>query len=49
LIRTEPDIQSRVGQGVTVQREQTKVFKLLTNLDKVAVQNTVCAADRQDF
>ncbi|TRU84844.1 MAG: photosystem I reaction center subunit X [Microcystis novacekii Mn_MB_F_20050700_S1] len=48
-IRTEPDIQSRVGQGVTVQREQTKVFKLLTNLDKVAVQNTVCAAYRQIF
>jgi len=43
-IRTEPDIQSRVGQGVTVQREQTKVFKLLTNLDKVAVQNTVRAS-----
>jgi phycobilisome core-membrane linker protein len=48
-IRTEPDIQSRVGQGVTVQREQTKVFKLLTNLDKVAVQNTVRAAYRQIF
>lgn len=48
-IRTEPDIKSRVGQGVTVQREQTKVFKLLTNLDKVAVQNTVRAAYRQIF
>lgn len=48
-IRTEPDIQSRVGQGVTVQREQTKVFKLLTHLDKVAVQNTVRAAYRQIF
>ena len=48
-IRTEPDIQSRVGQGVTVQREQTKIFKLLTNLDKVAVQNTVRAAYRQIF
>jgi len=48
-IRTEPDIQSRVGQGVTVQREQTKIFKLLSNLDKVAVQNTVRAAYRQIF
>jgi phycobilisome core-membrane linker protein len=48
-IRTEPDIQSRVGQGVTVQREQTKIFKLLTHLDKVAVQNTVRAAYRQIF
>lgn len=48
-VRTEPDIQSRIGQGVSVQREQTKIFKLLTNADKVAVQNTVRAAYRQIF
>jgi phycobilisome core-membrane linker protein len=48
-IRTAPDIQSRVGQGVTVQREQTKIFKLLTHLDKVAVQTTFRAAYRQIF
>jgi phycobilisome core-membrane linker protein len=47
--RTEPDINSRIKQGVSVQRQQSKVFKLLSNLDKVAVQNTVRAAYRQIF
>jgi phycobilisome core-membrane linker protein len=48
-IRTEPDIKSRVGQGVSVQREQTKIFKLLTTTDKVAVGNAIRAAYRQIF
>ncbi len=47
--RTEPDIQARISQGVAAQRTQSKVFKLLSNLDKVAVQNTVRAAYRQVF
>lgn len=48
-LRTEPDIKSRINQGVTVQREQSKAFKLLTTADKVAVQTTVRAAYRQIF
>jgi len=48
-IRTEPDINSRVNQGVTVQRQQTKVFKLTNNVDKVALKNVVRAAYRQVF
>jgi phycobilisome core-membrane linker protein len=48
-IRTAPDIQSRINQGVSAKRDQTKAFKLLTNADKVAVQNTVRAAYRQIF
>ncbi|MBD2451483.1 phycobilisome rod-core linker polypeptide [Nostoc sp. FACHB-152] len=48
--RTEPDIQFRVKQGVTKQREQTKVFKLVANtVDKVAVQTVISAAYRQIF
>ena len=48
-IRTEPDIKSRINQGVTAQREQSKAFKLLTTTDKVAVETTVRAAYRQIF
>jgi phycobilisome core-membrane linker protein len=48
-LRTEPDVQSRIAQGVTAQRDQTKIFKLLTTADKVAVGNTVRAAYRQIF
>jgi phycobilisome core-membrane linker protein len=48
--RTEPDIQFRVNQGVSKQREQTKVFKLVANtVDKVAVQTVISAAYRQIF
>ncbi|MBU7583264.1 MAG: phycobilisome rod-core linker polypeptide [Nostoc sp. TH1S01] len=48
--RTEPDIQFRVKQGVTKQREQTKVFKLVANtVDKVAVKTVISAAYRQIF
>ncbi|MBD2594922.1 phycobilisome rod-core linker polypeptide [Nostoc spongiaeforme FACHB-130] len=48
--RTEPDIQFRINQGVSKQREQTKVFKLVANtVDKVAVQTVISAAYRQIF
>jgi phycobilisome core-membrane linker protein len=48
-LRTEPEIKSRINQGVTVQRQQTKIFKLTNNSDKVAVKNTIRAAYRQIF
>jgi phycobilisome core-membrane linker protein len=49
-LRTEPDIQFRINQGVSKQREQTKVFKLVANtVDKVAVQTVISAAYRQIF
>ncbi|BFM39956.1 phycobilisome rod-core linker polypeptide [Synechocystis sp. LKSZ1] len=48
-VRTEPDIEFRINQGVSTQRQQSKVFKLLTHTDKVAVQTTVRAAYRQIF
>ncbi|HEY9651373.1 MAG TPA: phycobilisome rod-core linker polypeptide, partial [Coleofasciculaceae cyanobacterium] len=48
-LRTEPDIQFRINQGVTVQREQTKVFKLTGNVDKSAVKTLIRAAYRQIF
>lgn len=47
--RTEPEIKFRVNQGVSTQRQQTKIFKLLSTFDKVAVQNAVRAAYRQIF
>lgn len=48
-IRTEPDIAFRSGQGVSAERQQTKLFKLIDRGDKVAVQNLVQAACRQIF
>lgn len=48
-LRTEPDVQSRIAQGVSAQRDQTKIFKLLTTADKVAVGNAIRAAYRQIF
>ncbi|NCO75941.1 MAG: photosystem I reaction center subunit X [Cyanobacteria bacterium] len=47
--RGEHEVKNRVNQGVTVQREQTKVFKLTNNYDKVAVKNLIRAAYRQVF
>ncbi len=48
--RTEPDIQSRINQGVSKQREQRKIFKLVANTNnKVAVQTVIRAAYRQVF
>jgi phycobilisome core-membrane linker protein len=48
-MRTEPEIQMRINQGVSVEREQTKLFKLTSTFDKVAVKNLVNAAYRQIF
>ena len=47
--RTAPEIEFRINQGVSAQRQQTKIFKLLSAADKVAVKNTVRAAYRQIF
>ena len=48
--RTQPDIDFRINQGVTKQREQTKVFKLVAgNNDKAAVKTVISAAYRQIF
>lgn len=48
-IRTEPDIQFRINQGVTKKREQTKVFKLTSNNDKKQLETIIRAAYRQIF
>ncbi|KJH72073.1 phycobilisome rod-core linker polypeptide [Aliterella atlantica] len=48
-MRTQPDIESRIAQGVNKQREQTKVFKLTNTSDKVGVQTAIRAAYRQIF
>lgn len=48
-IRTEPEIAYRSNQGVTRQRQQTKIFKLVSTYDKVAVKNAIRAAYRQVF
>ena len=49
-MRTEPDIEFRINQGVTKQREQTKVFKLTAvKNDKVAAETVISGAYRQIF
>jgi len=48
-MRTEPDIQFRIAQGVNVQRQQTKAFKLTDLGDKTAVNTLIRAAYRQVF
>ena len=47
--RTEPEVKQKVAQGVSAQRTQSKVFKLTTTTDKVAVKNVIKAAYRQVF
>ncbi|MCV3212371.1 phycobilisome rod-core linker polypeptide [Plectonema radiosum NIES-515] len=48
--RSEPDIQSRINQGVSKKREQTKIFKQIAGTnDKVAVKTLINAAYRQIF
>jgi phycobilisome core-membrane linker protein len=47
--RTVPEVQQKISQGVTVQREQSKVFKLTSTVDKVGVKNAIKAAYRQVF
>ena len=49
-MRMEPVAQYLINQGVSKQREQTKVFKLIAGIsDKVAVDNLISAAYRQIF
>ena len=48
-IRTAPDVNFRINQGVSSKRTQTKVFKLTDRSDKVAVKTLVQAAYRQVF
>ena len=48
-IRSEPDVQTRINQGVTVKREQQKVFKLIERSDAVALKTVTAAAYRQIF
>lgn len=48
-MRTEPDIQFRINQGVSKQRDQTKAFKLENSADKTEVQTIIRAAYRQVF
>jgi len=47
--RTNPDIQFRISQGVSQQRQQTKVFKLTSLVEKAIVQQVIQAAYRQVF
>lgn len=47
--RTTPEVKQKVSQGVSVQRQQSKVFKLTSTIDKVAVKNLINAAYRQIF
>jgi phycobilisome core-membrane linker protein len=49
-MRTEPDIDFRINQGVSKQREQTKVFKLTAvKNDKIAAETVISGAYRQIF
>lgn len=48
-MRTEPNIQFRINQGVSKQREQTKIFKLENTGEKTALQTVIRAAYRQVF
>ena len=45
----QSQIQSRVGRGVSKQREQSKVFKLTGTVDKTALKALTQAAYRQIF
>ncbi|ERN39889.1 phycobilisome protein/phycobilisome linker polypeptide [Rubidibacter lacunae KORDI 51-2] len=47
--RNEPSVRARVNQGVTVRREQTKIFKLTDRALKADVQVLIRAAYRQIF
>ena len=48
-LRTAPEVTRRVFQGVSVQREQSKIFKLTSTSDPVALKNAIAAAYRQIF
>ncbi|MCS6814105.1 MAG: phycobilisome rod-core linker polypeptide [Cyanobacteria bacterium] len=48
-MRTEPDVQFRINQGVSKKREQTKIFKLTQLVDKANLKVVIGAAYRQIF
>ena len=48
-MRTHPDVNFRIQQGVSKQRQQTKLFKLTSTLDKLQVQTVIRATYRQIF
>ncbi len=48
-LRTAPDVQFRVNQGVSKKREQTKIFKLTELSDKANLKVAIGAAYRQVF
>ncbi|MGL5131859.1 MAG: phycobilisome rod-core linker polypeptide [Planktothrix sp.] len=45
----EIELDNRIAQGVTKRRQQSKVFKLTTTTDKVALKTLIQAAYRQVF
>ncbi|MDJ0636564.1 MAG: phycobilisome rod-core linker polypeptide, partial [Xenococcaceae cyanobacterium MO_188.B29] len=47
--RAGAELEQRIKQGVTVQRQQTKTFKLTNTSDKVALKKAIAAAYRQIF
>jgi phycobilisome core-membrane linker protein len=47
--RSQPDIESRTNQGVSKKREQTKIFKLTSLVDKANLKVVANAAYRQIF
>ncbi len=47
--RSQPDLQVRVAQGVSRQRQETKIFKLTSLADKPALKVVTQAAYRQIF
>lgn len=47
--RSTPEVKQRLAQGVSAQREQSKVFKLTSTADKVGVKKLIDAAYRQVF
>jgi phycobilisome core-membrane linker protein len=47
--RNTVDVGTRIKQGVTVQRQQSKAFKLTNTADKVNFENVTAAAYRQIF
>jgi phycobilisome core-membrane linker protein len=47
--RGDIELQNRIAQGVSKRREQTKMFKLTTTSDKVALKTLIQAAYRQVF
>lgn len=47
--RSIPEVRQRIAQGVSLQRQQTKPFKLTSLADKPNLQRVIAAAYRQIF